>query len=179
MNHLVVSEIAMYPLIWSTSRSNLFLKELMLRYAKAIRFKFLIWISLRLLKWKSLPLVSESSEIYSILLILLFYLYPYLICVRIHCHKFIYHHYNHVSIRLHLLLFIREFFEFDGNNYLVRYSMIASFDFSSLSKDEILSFKMWIINPDKTFVISLEAPFPAIIASFRNKVYSQHPPKMF
>ena len=52
-------------MIWFASRSNLFLKELMLRYAKTARFKFLIRISLRLLKLTSSELTSESSEIHS------------------------------------------------------------------------------------------------------------------
>ena len=42
--------------------------------------------------------------------------------------------------------------------------MIASFDFSSFSNDEILSFKTLTITPDELFVTSL-AFFPAIIVS--------------
>ena len=42
--------------------------------------------------------------------------------------------------------------------------MIASYDFSSFSEDEILSFKTLTINPDESFVISL-ASVPAIIVS--------------
>ena len=42
--------------------------------------------------------------------------------------------------------------------------MIVSFDLSSFSKDETLSFKTLTISPDKSFVISL-ASFSAITVS--------------
>ena len=67
------------------------------------------------------------------------------------------------TFRLHLPLFIWDFFEFDDNIFSVRYSMSESFAF--ISEDEILSFKTLTINPDESFVISLEGSFPAIILS--------------
>ena len=59
-----IAETSTLPLIWSASRSNLFLKELMLRCAKTILFKFLVRISLSILKLTSSVLTSENLEIH-------------------------------------------------------------------------------------------------------------------
>ena len=49
--------------------------------------------------------------------------------------------------------------------------MIPSFDFSSFSKEEILSFKMLTISYDESFVISLVS-FPEIIVSYSKQSLS-------
>ena len=64
----------------------------------------------------------------------LFYCFIFIhIWLSIHCHKMIHLPLN-LSFRLHSLLFIWDFFEFNDNNCFVRYSMIASSYFNSLSR---------------------------------------------
>ena len=107
---------------------------------------------------------------------ILFYLYPYLFCLRIHCHKAIYYHsLFHLDCVYHFS---------SDNNCFGRYSMIPSFDFSSFSKKEILSFKMLTISYDESFVISLVS-FPEIIVSYSKQSLSfknlkfRLPPEIF
>ena len=113
---------------------------------------------------------GEIVYLYSIILGQTFLVYS------IHCHKAIYYHsLFHLDCVYHFS---------SDNNCFGRYSMIPSFDFSSFSKEEILSFKMLTISCDESFVISLVS-FPEIIVSYGKQSLSfknlkfRLPPEIF